>query len=60
MMKASEVKEWIKDIDDDADLAIDDGGLCLVVVGDKRGEGLEAYEFGDYLEIGGVPLDEED
>lgn len=52
MMKAAEVKEWIKDIPDDADLAIDEGGLILIVV--APGQSL------DYIEIGGEPLEDDD
>jgi len=48
MMKAIEVKNWLQDIPDDSDIAIDEGGLCLVEVGTKA-----------YIEIGGEPLPED-
>jgi hypothetical protein len=40
-----ELKNWVDSIRDEDDIAIDDGGLALVVVG----------EDDIYLEIGGAP-----
>lgn len=44
-MQAKEIKEWLNGIDDERMIAIDDGGLSLVVKG----------EF-SYCEVGGIPL----
>jgi hypothetical protein len=48
MMRAKEVQEWVASFDSDDAVAIDDGGLTLVVVGRED----EAH-----LEVGGIPLD---
>lgn len=51
-MSVLQVKEWLKRIPDDADIAVDDGGLVLVTR--MSGEG---GEWGrDVLELGGIPL----
>jgi len=46
MMRAREVQEWLESLNPDDPVAIDDGGLKLVVIGRED----EAY-----LEIGGIP-----
>ena len=46
-MVAKEVKEWIATIGDGDMMAIDDGGLTIVVKGQRS-----------YCEIGGIPLKE--
>ncbi len=50
MMTVKEVKDWLNVMPDDSCVAVDEGGLTLVMVGN---EGL-------YLEVGGVPDDLED
>ena len=52
MISVASFKEWIAAFPDDAGIAVDDGGLNLVV---HDGEG---NELGNY-EIGGIPLEEE-
>lgn len=54
MMSVGQVREWLKDVPDDADIGIDDGGLCLVT----RLADSEGWE--DVLELGGIPLPEEE
>ncbi len=49
MMAKREVLDWLNTLPDDCDIAIDDGGLALVVV--NRGEWAETA----YCEVGGVP-----
>ena len=44
-MKARGVREWLATLGDDAEVAIDDGGLMLVLVDNPD----------VYLEVGGVP-----
>jgi len=46
-MLASEVRDWLFTLGRDATVAIDEGGLCLVEVGN---------EDESYCEVGGVPL----
>lgn len=53
MIKAAELKRWLESLSEDADVAIDDGGLAIVEL-DERGN-----DTGAYLEIGGIP-DESD
>jgi len=48
-MSGKEVKEWVAGLNDDDMVAVDDGGLCLVV-----------KDTGSYCEIGGIPLDPND
>ena len=45
MMNAGQVREWLAGLNDDTDVAIDDGGLILVLVDNPD----------VYLEVGGVP-----
>ena len=45
-----EIKKWLNTLDDDDLVGVDDGGLCLRVVG----------EIHVYHEIGGMPEREED
>jgi hypothetical protein len=51
MVKASELKRWLDTLGPDAFVAVDEGGLELVEVGSRAGA---------YLEVGGVPEEEED
>ena len=44
-MEVREIKEWLDTLSDDDVVGIDDGGLCLQVVGDPE----------PYLEVGGMP-----
>jgi hypothetical protein len=46
-MLAKEIKEWIATIDDDKAIAVDEGGLNLVVKGERS-----------FCEVGGIPLAE--
>lgn len=48
MMPKREVQEWLDSLPDDAEISIDDGGLCLVT----------DAESSSYLEIGGLPEEE--
>ena len=45
MIRASELKKWLKTLPVNAEVAVDEGGLTLVVIDDKE----------TYLEVGGVP-----
>jgi len=45
MMSVKEVKRWLNTLEDDDDVAIDDGGLALVCCQDPDA----------YLEVGGEP-----
>lgn len=49
-MPAREVLEWLENLPEDAKVGVDDGGLCLRVVGDED----------NYCEIGGLPEDDEE
>ena len=49
-MTKAEIVEWLSSFDDDDNVAIDDGGLTLVVIGDPI----------SYLEIGGIRDEEDD
>jgi hypothetical protein len=44
-----ELREWLKGRDEADEVAIDDGGLALVIVGNDA-----------YIEVGGMPDEEED
>lgn len=48
-MEAKEIKEWIATVADDKMIAIDEGGLTLVVQGERS-----------FCEVGGIPLSEEE
>jgi hypothetical protein len=52
MMDIAEVKRWIATLADGGNLAIDDGGLCLVELT------AEGEETGAYIEIGGTPAED--
>lgn len=47
-MSAKEFKFWAEDLPDDARVAVDDGGLRLVT------------NYGHWLDLGGIPEDEEE
>jgi hypothetical protein len=49
-MPVQELKEWLNNLPPDAEVGVDEGGLCLRVVGDDE----------TYYEVGGLPEDEED
>jgi hypothetical protein len=49
-MSSKEIRDWLDTLDHEAQVAIDEGGLMLVVIGDDSA----------YLEVGGVPREEED
>lgn len=53
MMRTTDVLKWLSRQPDDAFVAIDDGGLTLVIV---DAEGLVTDQ---YCEIGGVETDDE-
>jgi hypothetical protein len=48
-MEAKEIKEWLATVADDKTIAIDEGGLTLVVKGERS-----------FCEVGGIPLTEEE
>ena len=52
MMDIAEVKRWIATLADGGNLAIEDGGLCLVELT------AEGEETGAYIEIGGTPAED--
>jgi hypothetical protein len=47
MMSKAEIQAWLETLPDDAEIAIDDGGITLVVLGHRA-----------YCEVGGIPDDE--
>ena len=47
MMTSAEIKEWLKTVPDEDNVAVSDGGLTLVA------------ESGGYLELGGGPAPED-
>src|SRR5262245_8971437 len=49
MMSKKTIVDWLRTVPDDADIAIDEGGLTLVVVNDEG-----------WLEVGGMPDEDED
>jgi len=49
MIPKKELQDWLNTLPDDADIGIDDGGMLLVTAADDDA----------YLEVGGVPADEE-
>lgn len=56
-VSVSEFKEWVNTLDDNAMVAVDDGGL-IITVSDTAGQFPGDPTEGCYFEIGGVPLDE--
>jgi hypothetical protein len=54
MMLQKEVMKWLKTIPEDSGIAIDDGGLALVELD------ADNDETDNYIEIGGIPQDEEE
>lgn len=59
MIDAKELIRWLQTLDEDADVAIDDGGLTLVQVL----PGTDPHDktpAGPYIEVGGIPLDEDE
>lgn len=49
MMSAGEIREWLSQFEDDAMVAVDEGGLTLVYVNDED----------IYCEVGGTPEETE-
>ena len=49
-----ELVEFFKTLSEDAVVAVDDGGLILVELDEDN------KQTGNYYEIGGIPLDDED
>ncbi len=49
MMSKREILEWLNTLPDEAEIGIDEGGLCLQMFADEA-----------YIEIGGLPEDEGD
>ena len=49
-MSVSDVLRWLKTLDPDDEVAVDEGGLELISMKDPH----------VYLEVGGVPEDEDD
>lgn len=49
-MSVSEISEWLNDLDVNTSIGIDDGGLCLCVVGNES----------IYLAVGGITDDYEE
>lgn len=47
VMTARDIRAWIETVPDDAEVGINDDGMCLEVVGSDA-----------YLEVGGLPLPE--
>lgn len=48
-----ELRDWLRDFDDDDLVGIDDDGLCLT----DETAGAECKEDGAYIEVGGWPLE---
>ena len=46
MMTKQEISAWLETLPEGAEVGIDDGGLCLLVLGSE-----------EYLEVGGLPED---
>lgn len=53
MIATKELIRWAQTLDPDSGVAIDDGGLTLVELD------ADNAESGAYLEVGGIPLDED-
>ena len=53
MMSKSEIIEWLNALDGEPGVAVNDGGLTLVEI-------VDGQETGNYLEVGGIPLPEEE
>jgi hypothetical protein len=49
-MLKSEIMDWLESLEDTDEVFIDDGGLCLSVIGNDD----------VYLEVGGYSFDDED
>jgi len=57
MVSGKELKEWVNTLGDNDHVAIDEGGLTLVVRKDGEKEFGEPGGDCPYYEIGGVPLE---
>ena len=51
MMNVKEIKDWLSSLSDEAEVGVDEGGLCLRVFGKEDDE---------YCEVGGLPEPEGD
>ena len=49
-ISVSELREWLKGRDEGDEVAVDDGGLALVIVGDEEA----------CIEVGGIPEEVEE
>lgn len=54
MISAKMLREFANSLPEDANVAVDDGGLQIVEI-DSEGQ-----ETGSYIEVGGIPLEDED
>lgn len=54
-MKVEEIQKWLSQFEGNEVIAIDDGGLTLVLVVDNYGLKIQPM-----LEVGGLPDEEED
>ncbi len=52
MIGRKELLDWVKAVDPNSSIAVDDGGLALVEI-DTDGK-----QTGNYIEVGGIPDDE--
>jgi hypothetical protein len=52
MISNRELKAWLNRLPDDAMIGVDDGGLNLEMVSPKE------ESFIDYIEVGGIPVEE--
>lgn len=54
-----ELREWLSIITDEKHIAVDDGGLALVIVESAMdSEATESQDFEESFEIGGIPLND--
>lgn len=54
MIDIKELKRWLATLNPEGFVAVDDGGLTLVELNEHLNE------TGAYLEVGGIPFEEED
>ena len=58
-MEVKEVRKWMKHLKDDDFIAVEDGGLAIVVLSSATSKNAcEVQDFGVFCEIGGVPPEE--
>lgn len=56
-MSVRDLKEWLDGLPSDAEVGVDEDGLCLRVVKPPEDD---RFEEQAYCEVGGLPEDEED